>query len=143
MLYVKFKSIKIHGSNFACCSVEMKKTVLFVDDEDINLFVLSRRFEEDFNVITSNSSTEAIQIIKENKGKIHALISDVKMPEMTGIQMIEQVKDYLEGVPCFLLTGYDNHEDVNKALQEKQVQKLFKKPFSYNDIIETLKEHLY
>lgn len=121
----------------------MKKTILFVDDEEINLFVLSRRFEEEFNVLTSNSSLEAIQLIKENKDKIHALISDVKMPEMTGIQMIEKVEDLLKNVPCFLLTGYDNHEDVNKALEKKQVIKLFKKPFNYNDISETLKEHLY
>ena len=121
----------------------MKKTILFVDDEEINLFVLSRRFEEDFNVLTSNSSSEAISIIKEKKGEIHALISDVKMPEMTGIQMIEKVQDYLENVPCFLLTGYDNHEDVDRALSNKQVKKLFKKPFNYNEISETLKEHLY
>ena len=114
----------------------MKKTVLFVDDEEINLFVLSRRFEDDFNVITSNSSLEAIQLIKENEGKIHALISDVKMPEMTGIQMIEEVQE-------FLLTGYDNHEAVDRALENKQVVKLFKKPFNYNDISETLKSHLY
>ena len=121
----------------------MKKTVLFVDDEEINLFVLSRRFEDDFNVITSNSSLEAIQLIKENEGKIHALISDVKMPEMTGIQMIEEVQEFLKNVPCFLLTGYDNHEAVDRALENKQVVKLFKKPFNYNDISETLKSHLY
>ena len=83
----------------------MKKTVLFVDDEEINLFVLSRRFEEEFNVLTSSSTIEAMGLIKENQGKIHALISDVKMPEMTGIQMIEEVQEYLKDVPCFLLTG--------------------------------------
>ncbi len=121
----------------------MKKTILFVDDEEINLFVLSRRFEEDFNVLTSNSSIEAIEIIKNSNGNIHALISDVKMPEMTGIQMIEKVKEHLIDVPCFLLTGYDNHEDVEKALANQQVKKLFKKPFNYNEISETLKEHIY
>lgn len=121
----------------------MKKTILFVDDEEINLFVLSRRFEEEFNVLTSNSSLEAIKLIKEHKNNIHALISDVKMPEMTGIQMIEEVQDFLKDVPCFLLTGYDNHEDVDRALENKQVVKLFKKPFNYNDISDTLKKHLY
>jgi len=121
----------------------MKKTVLFVDDEKINLFVLARRFQEEFDVLTSNSSTKAIEIIKENEGKIHAVVSDVKMPEMTGIQMIEKVKDYLKDVPCFLLTGYDNHADVEKALLDGQVKKLFKKPFNHNEISETLKEYLY
>ncbi len=121
----------------------MKKTVLFVDDEDINLFVLSRRFDDDFNVLTSNSSIEAIDLLEKNVGNIHALITDVKMPEMTGLEMIDKAKDNLKGVLCFLLTGYDQHEEIEKALETKKVLKTFKKPFNYNEIRNTLKEHLY
>ncbi|MEM6642524.1 MAG: response regulator [Bacteroidota bacterium] len=121
----------------------MKRTILFVDDEEINLFVLSRRFEEDFNVLTSNSALEAMEIIKSQKGQLHALISDVKMPEMTGIQLIDELKDYLEGVPCFLLTGYDHHEAVEEALATKKVELLFRKPFDYNEMNKVLKSYLY
>lgn len=121
----------------------MKKTVLFVDDEDINLFVLSRRFEEEYEVLTSNSPDEAMNIIRKNAGNIHALITDVKMPEMSGLQMIEEVKDCLENVPCFLLTGYDHHDTIEEALANKQVVSLFKKPFNYNEISDTLKKHIH
>jgi len=121
----------------------MKKRVLFVDDEEINLFVLSRRFEEDFEVLTANSADEALKIINENEGKLHALISDLKMPDTTGLQMIEEAQSSLKGVPCFLLTGYDYNEEIEKALKDRVITKLFKKPFNYNEINDTLKELLY
>lgn len=121
----------------------MKKTVLFVDDEEINLFVLSRRFEEDFDVLTANSAEEAMQIIRTNQGNLHALISDLKMPDITGLEMIEKAKETLKDVPCFLLTGYDYNEEIEKALNDKVITKLFKKPFNYNEINDTLKELLY
>lgn len=107
------------------------------------MFVLSRRFEDDFKVLTSNSTVEAIDLLEKNKGDIHALITDVKMPDMTGLQMIAKAKENLNGVPCFLLTGYDQHEEIEKALASKTVIKIFKKPFDYNEISNTLKEHLY
>ena len=124
-------------------SIHMKKRVLFVDDEEINLFVLSRRFEEDFEVLTANSAEEAMQLIQDNQGKLHALISDLKMPDITGLQMIEKARDILKDVPCFLLTGYDYNEEIEKALNDKVITKLFKKPFNYNEINDTLKEYLY
>ena len=121
----------------------MKKTILFVDDEDVNLFVLSRRFEDDFNVLTCNSALQALSLIEEEKDAIHALISDVKMPEMTGLQLIEKAKKILKDVPCFLLTGYDNHESIERAIKENQVVQIFKKPFNYNEILDTLKSHIH
>lgn len=120
----------------------MKKTILFVDDEEINLFVLERRFESDYNVLTANSALEAIEIIKSQKGTLDALISDLKMPDKNGLEVIEETKESLEGVPCFLLTGYDNNDEINHALETKTIERLFKKPFNYNEISSTLNEFL-
>lgn len=114
-----------------------------MDDEEINLFVLSRRFEEDFEVLTANSAEEAMQLIHDYQGKLHALISDLKMPDITGLQMIENARESLQGVHCFLLTGYDYNEEIEKALEDKVITKLFKKPFNYNEISDSLKEYLY
>jgi len=119
----------------------MKKTILFVDDEEINLFVLSKRFQQDYEVLTANTVEEAIHLI-ENK-EIHAMISDFKMPEMTGLEMIEKAKKHLQNVHCFLLTGYDNNPDIDAAINSNTITKLFKKPFDYNEISRTLKEYLY
>lgn len=120
----------------------MKKTILFIDDEEINLFVLAKRFEEDYVVLTANSALDAIEIIQNEKERLDAVISDVKMPDMSGLELIEKTQDNLKDIPCFLLTGYDNNEEIEKALHNKTVEKLFKKPFNYHEISNTLSEFL-
>ena len=121
----------------------MKKTILFVDDEEINLFVLSRRFETEYTVLTANNVQDAIDIITTNNGPVHALISDLKMPEMSGLQMIDQCKEQLNGVPCFLLTGYDTNPEIEEAISSNKIRQLFKKPFNYNEISNALKDSLH
>ena len=120
----------------------MKKTVLFVDDEEINLFVLEKRFEKDYQILTANSANEGIQIIREKYRSIDAVISDLKMPEKSGLDMIRESKEFLINIPCFLLTGYDPNGEIEEALSEKIISRLFKKPFSYNEISNTLREYL-
>ncbi|MEQ9466889.1 MAG: response regulator [Ekhidna sp.] len=120
----------------------MKKTILFVDDELINLFVLEKRFEAEYNVLTAESGEDALKRIEENKETIDAIISDLKMAEMDGLQLIDRVKPDIVDVPCFLLTGYDYNDQINAAISSKKVDFLFKKPFDYNLIDSKLKETL-
>lgn len=120
----------------------MKKTILFVDDELINLFVLEKRFEGEYNVLTAESGEDALKKIKENKDSIDVIISDLKMAEMDGLQLIDKVKPDIIDVPCFLLTGYDYNDQIKEAINSKKVDHLFKKPFDYNVIDAKLKETL-
>lgn len=113
--------------------------ILFVDDELINLFVLEKRFEEAYNVLTAQSGKEALQKIAENRESLSAIISDLRMPEMNGLELIEKAKQEVN-VPCFLLTGYDNNEQISEAIESKKVYCQFKKPFDYNEIHRTLQE---
>ena len=121
----------------------MKKTILFVDDEEINLFVLSRRFDSEYTVLTANNVQDAIDILRQSNSPIHALISDLKMPEMSGLQMIELCKEQLNGVPCFLLTGYDTNPEIEEAISSKKIRQLFRKPFNYNEISNALKDNIH
>ncbi|GAB4237367.1 MAG: hypothetical protein Tsb0034_12440 [Ekhidna sp.] len=120
----------------------MKSTILFIDDEEINLFVLSRRFQESYDVLTANTVGEAIDLIKEKNDQIRAVISDVKMPDKSGLELISEMQDYLKNVPCFLLTGYDSTKEIEEAIHAGRVAKLFKKPFNYNEINNTLQEYV-
>ncbi|MEO9872423.1 response regulator [Ekhidna sp.] len=118
----------------------MKNTVLFVDDEVINLFVLERRFEEQYNVLTAQSGEEALEKISLNGASLNAIISDLRMPQMDGLELIGKAKEQLPNLPCFLLTGYDFNEQIEEALKENKISHLFKKPFDYNEIDQKLKE---
>ncbi len=119
----------------------MKKTILFVDDEDINLFILSKRFERQYEVITANSAIEGLEMIKTYKDQIDALITDLKMPDMSGIEMIEKSSEAIREIPRFLLTGYNRNAEIEVALEKQIIHKVFQKPFDYEEINEALIEY--
>jgi len=118
----------------------VRHTILFVDDEIINLFVLKKRFEQDYDVLTAESGEEALQIIENNKNTLKAIITDLKMPGMDGLELIDKIKPDLIDIPCFLLTGFNKIEHVNPNFNTAKVQHLFKKPFDYEEIKSKLKE---
>ena len=120
----------------------MKPTILFVDDEVINLFVLKKRFENDYEVLTAESGEEAIEIIRENAVNINAVISDLRMPGIDGLELINQAKEILPDTPFFLLTGYENNEQITNALSEGLITSSFKKPFDHGVINRKLQETL-
>ena len=120
----------------------MKNTILFVDDELINLFVLQKRFEGDYNVLTAESAEDALKVVEENSDSLHAIISDLRMPGMDGLEFIDTVKPDILDIPCFLLTGYDFTDQINDAIKSSKIHYLFKKPFDYNEIDNKLKEVL-
>ncbi|MEP0985878.1 response regulator [Ekhidna sp.] len=118
----------------------MRKTILFIDDEVINLFVLKKRFETEYDVLTAESAEDALVKIEENKSVLDAIISDLRMPGMDGLQLIDKIKPELVDVPCFLLTGYELNEQIEGAISSKKIQHMFKKPFDYNEIDSELKK---
>ncbi len=120
----------------------MKHTILFVDDELINLFVLEKRFESEYTVLTAESAEEALKVVQEKGDSINAIISDLRMPGMDGLALIDRVKPNILDIPCFLLTGYDFTEQISDAIKSSKIYYLFKKPFDYNEIDSKLKEVL-
>ncbi len=120
----------------------MKPTILFVDDEIINLFVLKKRFENDYDVLTAESGEEALEIIKENETRIRAVISDLRMPGIDGLVLINQAKEILPNTPFFLLTGYENNEQINQALMSGLIADSLKKPFDYEIIHRKLQDSI-
>ena len=118
------------------------KTILFVDDEEMNLFILNRLFSNDFNVITAGSAAEGLEVIREQGDEIDAVITDLKMPEVSGLQMIIEAEELLKGKPKFLLTGYNYHAEIDEAIENDRITGVFKKPFDFEEIRRVLKEQL-
>lgn len=125
---------------FCHSNCEVRRTILFVDDELINLYVLEKRFEGEYNVLTAESAEDAMSKIEANMGVIDAIISDLKMPGMDGLQLIDKIKPSVLDIPCFLLTGFDRIEQSDEI--KGKIQHMFKKPFDYNEIDSKLKEVL-
>ncbi len=110
-----------------------KITLLYVDDEPLNLTLFKHNFKNNFNVLIAESGEEGLEQIKTNP-HINAVISDMKMPGMNGVDFIKQAKKNFPNISYFILTGFDINEEIADAINEKLILKYFRKPFNRKEI---------
>lgn len=109
-------------------------TILYLDDEDVNLFIFKANFQSKFNVITANSPEQALVELENNKDQIIVAISDMRMPIMSGIDFIRKARETHDNIFYYILTGFDYNEEIESALKEELIQKFFSKPFDAKEI---------
>ena len=114
-------------------------TLLYVDDEPINLTVFELNFKKKYRVITAISGEEGLLKLKKHE-EITIVISDMKMPGMNGIEFIREAKKSFSNVFYFILTGYNITDEMSKALEDNIIQKYFRKPFNVKEIDSTIAE---
>jgi len=109
-------------------------TILYLDDEEVNLFIFRANFKNKFNVITSSSPKEALLKLEKHKDQIIVVISDMRMPVMNGVEFIVKARQIHDSIFYYILTGFDFNEEIEKALKENLIHKLFNKPFDVKEI---------
>ena len=108
---------------------KMKDKVLFVDDEQSNLKALKRLFRnEPFDFITYNSPTEALAKIEAIKPAV--VISDQRMPEMSGTAFLEQVRNKQPHSVRIILTGHADLKAAMDAINNGHVFRFIQKPWN-------------
>ena len=115
-----------------------RKTVLYVDDEEVNLFLFEKRFGKKINVMTSTSGTEALKMLEDNADSIDVVISDMRMPEMSGIEFITSAKGSFENIQYYILTGYEYSPELEAARNSNLITNLFTKPLDFDQISEAI-----
>ncbi|MFH1687058.1 MAG: response regulator [bacterium] len=114
-------------------------TVLLVDDEPNILHALKRLFRGDsFDVITTTEASEALEIVRSRP--VQLLISDNLMPGMTGVELIQKVKECSPDTVRIILSGQSDMESVVKAVNEGEAYRFVLKP--WNDIDLQVTVHL-
>jgi two-component system, response regulator, stage 0 sporulation protein F len=114
-----------------------KTTLLYVDDEPINIMLFEANFNRNYQVITANSGFEGLEKLRINP-EISVVVSDMKMPEMNGIQFIVKAKKDYANIKYFILSGYELTDEIVDALNNKLILKYFKKPFNMKEIEENI-----
>lgn len=110
--------------------------VLYVDDEEHNLVAFKASFRRFFTVFTAISAAAAQDILTGNQ--IHVLITDQRMPETTGTELLAQaVKDYPDQTRI-LLTGYSDLEALKDAVNLGQIFCYLQKPWNDDELKETI-----
>lgn len=107
--------------------------LLFVDDEDGVLNALRRVFlEENYEIHTAHNADEALEIMGRNK--IHLIISDFKMPGVTGAQLLKTIKQQKPDTIRIMLTGHADIQSIMGAINEGAVYKFITKPWNDEDL---------
>lgn len=115
-------------------------TILYVDDEEINLFLFESAFKKNYQVLTATSGKEGLEKLKEAYNDIIVVISDMNMPEMNGVAFIKEARKNYQKVGYFILTGYGYNQEIDQALKENVVHKFFTKPFQPRQLEEAIVE---
>ncbi len=106
--------------------------VLIVDDERNYLFVLEDLLtDEGYNVFTASSGTEALELLRDQQ--IDTILSDIKMPGMNGIELLERVFASDPGLPVILMTAFAEVDQAVSAMKKGAVDHI-QKPFDNDDI---------
>ena len=117
-------------------SVRKDVTILYVDDEEINIFLFERSFQSFYNVITATSGEAGLESLKNNADDIIVVISDMRMPGMNGIEFIRKAHDQYKNIAYYILTAFSYSEEIELALKEHVINEFFTKPFDI-DVIKT------
>ncbi|WP_437920045.1 response regulator [Sphingobacterium sp. LRF_L2] len=113
-----------------------KIVVLYVDDEENNLVSFKATFRLKYKVYTAISGTEAIEIVKKNP--IDIIITDQRMPEMTGVEFLEEIIKINPEPMRILLTGYTDMGAVVDAVNKGKIFHYLNKPWSEAELDETI-----
>lgn len=116
--------------------------ILYVDDEDFNLFLFKSNFEANYPVFTASSGEEGLEVLKENNDKIIVVISDMRMPVMNGVEFITKARELYSNIAYFIITGYNSNKEIEDALQKKIIKQWFSKPFNMQSIEDAIQKAL-
>ena len=106
--------------------------VLYIDDEPHNLTAFKAAFRRDYNIYLAESAEEGRQVL--DKHKIHVILSDQRMPNVTGIEFFQSILNMHPEPIRILITGYTDVNAVIDAINLGQVYKYLTKPWNENDI---------
>ena len=123
--------------------IKNKIHVLYVDDEEQNLISFKASFRRYFEIFTANSANEAQKILIENT--IHVIITDQRMPETLGTELLAKaVLDYPDQTRI-LLTGYTDIEALKDAVNRGHIFRYLEKPWNDDELKKTIEDsfHVY
>jgi two-component system, response regulator, stage 0 sporulation protein F len=113
--------------------MDSKITILYVDDEPINLMLFKTMLRKKYNIITSESGYMGLEELSGNQD-IQIVISDMRMPKMNGLEFINIAKEKYPDIIFCILTSFEISEEIMLAMQKKLIYKYFQKPFKMVDI---------
>ncbi len=112
-------------------------TILIVDDEVRSLETIQRTLDDDFDVKTAATIADAQRILEQEWVQI--ILCDQRMPEMTGVEFLKQIRDQWPDVIRMVISGYTDAADIICAVNDAGIYQYITKPWQPDNLILTLK----
>lgn len=113
-----------------------KPKILLVDDEERILRSLSMLLRTQYQIFATSDGNEALRILRQEK--IHVIISDQRMPIMSGTELLRQARDIAPDTIRILLTGYSDADAALDALNDGEIFRYINKPWGPKELRETI-----
>ncbi len=108
------------------------RTILFVDDEEKVLNSLKRGLlDEPYQTLYANSGKEALEILEKNE--VHIIVTDMRMPEMSGLELLGIVKEKYPNIVRLVLSGYTQINTLLTAINQGEIFKFITKPWKLEE----------
>jgi DNA-binding NtrC family response regulator len=117
-----------------------EKNILYIDDEVNNLVTFKANFRRYYTIFTAESAEEGRKILAANS--IQVVITDHRMPGMTGVQFLESILNEYPDPIRILLTGYSDIETIIEAINKGQIYRYVMKPFNPAELKATIDNSL-
>ncbi len=121
-----------------------RHTILIVDDEEYNLSTLHDLLHDEYHVLTATDGQEALELVQKTSdpSQIHLIISDQRMPRMTGVEFLKRTIPIIPKTVRMILTGFTDIDVIIDSINEGQIYKFITKPFENLDLKVTVRRAL-
>ena len=109
-----------------------KYNILYVDDEKQNLHAFRAIFRRFFNVFVADGGSEALEILENQP--VHLVLSDQRMPSMTGVELCETVMEKYPNAVRIIVTGYSEMTPILNAIKEGKIKQYIMKPWKTQEL---------
>ena len=110
-----------------------RSRILVVDDEEAILETMTYTFEDDYQVLTATSASQALDLLEQD-GPVAVVISDQRMPEMTGVEFLAKVFEMEPTTARIILTGFADMNAIIRAINDGHVYAYITKPWEPADL---------
>ena len=120
-----------------------KATLLFVDDERAILKMVTMMLKEfGYRIHALNSPIQALELFRHSPEAFDVLITDLTMPEMTGIKLASEIHSCRPELPVILMTGYGEEIERASDLEKHGIRRLLIKPVKLENLVSVINEVL-